>query len=224
MAESPNELVERFRGYAHALAYEIAKTLPSQIDRNDLLAAADLGLVEAARAYDDSKGVQFQTFSYYRIRGAVYDCLRQTGWLSRSEYHHVKYQQATTEFLAINVSAKATHDQPEAALDATLSALSATFVVSLDASEMSKIPDPRTSNDAERSVAFRSCLARVRTLMSELSQDQRNLIEDFYYRNISLKEFAERHGHDKSWASRLHASTITQLSALLKAPAARLPR
>ena len=71
--------MEAHRSYARAIAAEAAHKCGSWIERSELESAADLGLVEAANAFDPTRGVLFTTFSYYRIRGAVYDYLRKVG-------------------------------------------------------------------------------------------------------------------------------------------------
>src|SRR5258707_4953824 len=86
-AETPSNhrLIESHLSYAHAIAAEIVKTLPIHVERGDLQAAAELGLTEAAHSYDHRPGVQFKTFAYYRIRGAVYDAVRKANWFSWSQ-------------------------------------------------------------------------------------------------------------------------------------------
>jgi RNA polymerase sigma factor for flagellar operon FliA len=92
-------LIESYQDYAHAIAAEVSRKLPSQLDRRELEGAADLGLVEAAQAFDPSRGVLFKTFAYYRIRGAVYDALRKMGWFSKSLYQQYKFEMAANEYL-----------------------------------------------------------------------------------------------------------------------------
>ncbi|MGH9630030.1 MAG: sigma-70 family RNA polymerase sigma factor, partial [Bryobacteraceae bacterium] len=75
----PDRLIETYRSYSHAIAAEILKKLPPAVDRDDVIGAAELGLVEAVRNFDASRSVLFKTFAYYRIRGAVYDALRKMG-------------------------------------------------------------------------------------------------------------------------------------------------
>ena len=67
-----------------ALAIKVLQTLPSAVDLNDLIAYGDIGLVEAAERYDPRRGVAFATFAHYRIKGAIYDGLREMGYYSRS--------------------------------------------------------------------------------------------------------------------------------------------
>ena len=92
-------LIESYQDYAHAIAAEVCRKLPTQLDRRELEGAADLGLVEAAQAFDPSRGVLFKTFAYYRIRGAVYDALRKMGWFSKSLYQQYKFEMAANEYL-----------------------------------------------------------------------------------------------------------------------------
>ena len=39
------------------------------------------------------------TFSYYRVRGAIYDGLRGMGWVSRSEYQKIRFEERATAYL-----------------------------------------------------------------------------------------------------------------------------
>lgn len=55
--------------------------LPPGVDMENLEAAGVLGLVEAASKFDPARGVKFETFATYRIRGAVYDELRRNSLL-----------------------------------------------------------------------------------------------------------------------------------------------
>jgi RNA polymerase sigma factor for flagellar operon FliA len=55
----------------------IVAQLPPGIDLENLESAGTLGLVEAATKFDPGRGVKFETFAAYRIRGAVFDELRR---------------------------------------------------------------------------------------------------------------------------------------------------
>ncbi|MDQ3176004.1 MAG: FliA/WhiG family RNA polymerase sigma factor [Actinomycetota bacterium] len=54
------------------------------IDANDLVSAGMLGLIDAVERFDPAHGVRFETFATPRIRGAIYDGLRQLDWVPRS--------------------------------------------------------------------------------------------------------------------------------------------
>jgi RNA polymerase sigma factor for flagellar operon FliA len=61
-----------------AIANEIRPKLPANVELDDLISAGYLGLVEAAAEYDPSRGIQFETYAKYRIRGAMLDDLMAT--------------------------------------------------------------------------------------------------------------------------------------------------
>jgi len=77
--ENRDELIERYLPYVRSIAQTIISKLPAQIDINDLIGYGRIGLIEAVERFDRTRGVSFKTFAYYRIKGAIYDGLRQIG-------------------------------------------------------------------------------------------------------------------------------------------------
>jgi RNA polymerase sigma factor FliA len=67
------------RKYAHRVSLLTMRNIPcfSIFDKEDALSCSDIGLLESIERYDVSRGVQFNTFSYTRIRGAVLDDIRR---------------------------------------------------------------------------------------------------------------------------------------------------
>jgi RNA polymerase sigma factor for flagellar operon FliA len=61
----------------------VAAHLPSHIDRDDLLEAGTLGLIDAADRFDPGRKVRFHTYAMPRIHGAMLDLLRSADWLPR---------------------------------------------------------------------------------------------------------------------------------------------
>jgi RNA polymerase sigma factor for flagellar operon FliA len=57
---------------------------PRYVDRQELARAGALGLVEAARRFDPSRGVPFDRYAARRIRGAILDSVRAADWAPRS--------------------------------------------------------------------------------------------------------------------------------------------
>jgi len=81
-----NALVERYIPLANKLAYQKKKTLPAFVDVEELKSAAYMGLVEAASRFNPELGVEFSTFAYPRVFGAIHDYLREMGWGKRDEH------------------------------------------------------------------------------------------------------------------------------------------
>jgi RNA polymerase sigma factor for flagellar operon FliA len=61
----------------------LARRLPANVERDDLLAAGIFGLVDSLRRNGGDGGHAFEGYARTRIRGAVVDELRAQDWLSR---------------------------------------------------------------------------------------------------------------------------------------------
>jgi RNA polymerase sigma factor for flagellar operon FliA len=64
---------------------------PNSVSREDLFGYAYLGLVEAASRFDPNRGVPFDAFATFRIRGAIYDGLKKMGTYGKG-YQRLKRQ------------------------------------------------------------------------------------------------------------------------------------
>lgn len=66
------------------IVFQVAVHFPRHVDREELARAGALGLVEAARRFDEARGVPFDRFVAQRIRGAILDAVRAADWAPRS--------------------------------------------------------------------------------------------------------------------------------------------
>src|SRR5216110_2782097 len=66
--------------FVEQLARRVAATMPHSIDIGDLVQDGVLGLIDAAKRFDESRGIKFETFAERRIRGAMIDALRRDAW------------------------------------------------------------------------------------------------------------------------------------------------
>ena len=82
------------------IAGKIKEQLPREIEFDDLYNYGMQGLLEAAERYDRKHGVTFQTFAYYRVRGAMFDGLRNMGWLPRHEYARLRFEERAAAYLS----------------------------------------------------------------------------------------------------------------------------
>src|SRR5438477_3379613 len=76
--------VEEMIPYVKYLAHRIATSLPPSVDLNDLVNYGVIGLLDACKKFDASKGVKFKTYAETRIRGAILDGMRAADWVPRS--------------------------------------------------------------------------------------------------------------------------------------------
>jgi RNA polymerase sigma factor for flagellar operon FliA len=78
------KLIEQNLPLVNHVVLQVAVHFPRYVDRQELARAGALGLVEAARRFDETRGVPFDRFAARRIRGAILDCVRSADWAPRS--------------------------------------------------------------------------------------------------------------------------------------------
>jgi RNA polymerase sigma factor for flagellar operon FliA len=72
----PREL-EAYMPLVHSIASMVSgKGLPPSIDYNDLVSDGTVGLMKAWERFDPGRGVKFETYASYRIRGEILDGLK----------------------------------------------------------------------------------------------------------------------------------------------------
>ncbi|HXG51817.1 MAG TPA: FliA/WhiG family RNA polymerase sigma factor [candidate division Zixibacteria bacterium] len=79
-----DERVMRYLPLVRFVAEKIHRRLPPGVDLESLVHSGVVGLLEALNRFDPGRGVEFETYARYRIRGEVMQCLRSLDWVSRS--------------------------------------------------------------------------------------------------------------------------------------------
>jgi len=79
-----DEMLNSHYPLARKIACRMYEELPKTLDVDDLIHEAVLGLIEAIDRFDAERGVPFQNYARYRIRGAVVDAVRGEDWMPQS--------------------------------------------------------------------------------------------------------------------------------------------
>ncbi len=87
-AVADKALVEAHAPMVKRIAHHLKGRLPSTVLVEDLIQAGMIGLLEAAKKYDASKGAAFETYAGIRIRGHMLDEVRRNDWVPRSVYRN----------------------------------------------------------------------------------------------------------------------------------------
>ncbi len=86
--QRPNydELMTEHAPFVKRIAYHMISRLPANVQLEDMIQAGMIGLFEALKGYDMSKGASFETYARIRIQGAMIDEVRRCDWTPRSVY------------------------------------------------------------------------------------------------------------------------------------------
>ena len=213
---------ERFVRDHEGLVTHIAKRLRREMDltlaMEDLKAWGFQGLLEARGRFDASRGVQFSTFSYYRIRGAMIDGVRKTGYVSRRAHELARIAEAadgiaeqTAEDRAGKSGAqKADVEATVANIDDILARTTAAFVIEAVGQAESTAPA------IDEALISAEAGARVRKAVEGLPEREAKVIRDFYFKGRVLDEIAADFGVSRSWVSRMHTRGLGLLKDALE--------
>jgi RNA polymerase sigma factor for flagellar operon FliA len=189
---------------------------------DDLRSFGREGLLHAARAFDESRGVPFRRWANVRIRGAMIDGVRQWGDLPRRVYRELRALEAGDRMLETydEEDAAGSATTPEAA-DARLTAYLAGIATAIAMGTMAAAPRESVDADGrdvtpENLVGDAELLTQVRAIVATLPDRERTLIECHYFAGETLDAAAASLGLSKSWGSRLHARAIERIARALR--------
>ncbi len=223
ISKTREQLIDQCQGLVRSLALRIQKGLPRNLELDDLISYGQLGLAEAARDFDSTRGGQFTTFAYYRIRGAIYDGVSKMSWVSRSHYNRCKYEQMAGDVMRLEnegeAPAPSNVEQGLGWLKRMTSVLAVVYLSSHgrgdESSEALDVED-RGSQSPQAAAIDRETHHKVHQLIDELPSECRSLIRATYFEGLTLTEAGQRLGIGKAWASRLHAKALQRLARSLR--------
>jgi RNA polymerase sigma factor for flagellar operon FliA len=218
-----DQLIEQHRSYARALAIKVMQGLPVQVDLQDLVAYGEVGLIEAAERFDPTRGVAFSTFSYYRIKGAIHDGLREMGYFTRASTGRARFAANANDLAQAAADDEQVHgDGGALSVDdeinftqSLIDALIPAYFLSLESDTMPEIVDQHGLSMAQ--IEDREVFGFVLEAFRELSADERQLLDAIYFKHRSMTSIATEQGISKSWISRLHSRAIQHLRDQLQA-------
>lgn len=118
------EMIEKNLPLVKHVVFQVAVNFPRHVDRDELARAGALGLVEAARRYDEERGVPFERFAAQRIRGAILDSVRAADWAPRSVRNLARQLEQAEQHLATELGRAPNKEEVGEALGMNQSELS----------------------------------------------------------------------------------------------------
>jgi RNA polymerase sigma factor FliA len=222
---------EALRKYAPLVKYvvdRVASTLPKSIDKEDLIHTAIIGLYDALGKFDEGRGIKFETYAVWRIKGAVLDELRSLDWASRSTRRRAREFDRAASQLEQRLGRSASEQEIASELKLPVSEynrlieevrgatlLSLDQTVSLDdehdlAGLAEAIEDP-TAEDALLSLAERESKSLLLGAINGLLEQERLVLALYYYEEMTLKEIGETLSISESRVSQIHTKAIQRL-------------
>ena len=218
MQQAVDELITTHRDYVRKLAREIQRSLPQHASFDDLVGFGELGLVEAANSFDPLAGVAFTTFSYYRVRGAIFDGIRKMTGLPpklRRQAAREAGMDAVAQDTAVPEGEAANDPEANAAaMTGAIRRLGAVFLVAR-AGEEDKPLEGIDETRPEDAVETKELIGKLHEAITCLPEDLSQIVQLFYFEQMSMTDIGKQIGKDKATVSRRHAKAIEALAMAL---------
>ncbi len=209
-------LVERHMPYARALAARLYSRRPhDDIEFDDYLQYAMVGLVESVDRYSPERGAKFTTFAMTRINGAI---LNGLGRLTERQQQIAFRRRLAAERIASLVPDALSTDPTEQLLaDLAEIGVGVALGVILEGTGMVLGQPDELPGDAyaHARAELRQLHERLWGLMDRLTEREREIIELHYRRGKRFDEIAEKLGLTKGRISQLHKQAVLRLRALM---------
>lgn len=222
-------LIEQYLPLVDYVVNRLAVGLPRNVARDDLSSHGVMGLIDAIEKFDPGRGLQFETYASWRIRGSIIDGLRQSDWVPRSVREKAKkleeaYQTLEQQYLR-SVSDEeicAYLGLSEQEFQQMLQDVSITTICSLEDPIKDEEAETRIQllidnkakkpEDAVHHIYLREELAKA---IDKLTAKERTVVSLLYYEDLSLTEIAEVMSLTPSRISQLHSKAMMRLRGSL---------
>ncbi len=227
-----NRLVKQYLPLVKYVAGKLAVGMPQNVEFDDLVSYGVIGLFDAIDKFDPGKHVKFKTYAVTRVRGAIFDQLRQLDWVPRSVRQKTRELEDTVRRVESQLGRAATDQEIARELGVSMKEfeklvmkISGTTVLSLndvwyageENDRMSigdSIESPQSRNPD--SIVEKQEIKRVIIeAINELPDKEKKVLVLYYYEDLTLKEIGAVLGVTESRISQLHTKAIIRLRGRL---------
>ncbi|MGN6782665.1 MAG: sigma-70 family RNA polymerase sigma factor [Marmoricola sp.] len=222
--EERDELITSHMALVGHIVRETMNRVPGHVNRDDLTSAGLTALVQAARAYDGSRGVPFARYAATRVRGAVLDELRGIDWASRSVRRRARDLEETRNRLSGQLGRPATDAEVGTALGLSSEEIAANrddvaraSLVSLSGIADTSLDEllPSGGLTPEQVVEHEERVAYLREAIQELPERLRVVVEQYFFAERPMAEIAAELGVTESRVSQIRAEALSLLKGAL---------
>ncbi|MBI2895209.1 MAG: sigma-70 family RNA polymerase sigma factor [Deltaproteobacteria bacterium] len=198
-----NEDIARYLPVVHQVVRRLLRRLPSNVRREDLVAAGLYGLYDSMRKNGGDTGPKFEWYARIRIRGAILDELRSQDWLPR------RARWVASGKMAGSRAASGSGPAPSAVVGFD----------DLSSSELAThLADPDAGDSELQMEKMSECRALVQAV-DRLPERERTIVRLHYFEGVRFKDIGQLLGVSEPRISQLHSRALGRLRTQLGAAA-----
>ncbi|HAM78216.1 MAG TPA: RNA polymerase sigma factor WhiG, partial [Treponema sp.] len=227
-----DKFIRQYMPLVKYVAGKVSTGMPESVEFDDLVGFGQFGLLDAINKYDPDKNVKFKTYAVTRIRGAIFDELRELDWVPRSVRQKSREIEDTIVDLEARLGRTASDAEiakamgmTESEYETTVMKISGTSILSLndvwysgdDSDHMSigdNIESPSSLNPdviVEREEVRKVIIQAI----NELPKNEKMVIVLYYNEDLTFREIGQVLNVSESRISQLHTKANMRLRAKL---------
>ena len=221
--DASEALVMAHLGMVKRVALHLKVRIPPFMELDELMQVGMIGLLEAARAFDPTKGIEFESFALSRVRGAILDEVRQLSYLPRSAVAFNKSENEAIHFLASELGRTPTQSELAEHMGDDLEEFQKkrgnakrfeTLSMEVISEEVLGIADEK-SRQPDAIVEHQDFMRAVTDAIAELPERDQLLMSLYYVEELNLKEIGEVLDVTESRVSQLLSGIVKKLRVSL---------
>jgi len=220
------ELVKLHITMVKRIAYHLLGRLPQHILLEDLMQAGMIGLIEAARHYDETRGASFETYAGIRIRGHMLDEVRRNDWVPRSVYRNSRTIAVAVKTVENRLGRDAKDHEVAEELGLDLESYHEMLNDSAGA-HLYGFDDIGVTDDTMKDESYAGTTEpitnvlkadmtlRLSQIIDRLPEKERLVLSLYYEQDLNLKEIGDVLGVSESRVSQIHSAATHRIRSRL---------
>ena len=217
------DLVMAHLGLVKRVALHLKARIPAFMELDELIQVGMIGLLEASRAFDPVKGIEFENFAHSRVRGAMLDEVRRLSFLPRSAVAFNKEHNTTVHALAAELGRAPTQAEIADYMGKDLEDFHRergkakrfeTYSMEVVTEEVMNIATD-ASQQPEAIVEHEQFMGALTDAIADLPERDQLLMNLYYVEELNLKEIGEVLGVTVSRVSQLLSAVVKKLRGTL---------
>ena len=206
------------------VAVHLKARVPPFMELDELVQVGMVGLIEAARAFDPTKGFEFEHFALSRVRGAILDEVRRQSYLPRSAVAFNKSENEAIHVLGAELGRVPTQaelaefmgkDIEEFHKERGQARRFETYSLEVVNDEVMSMPGD-SSMQPEVMVEEAEFMEAVVQAIDQLPEREKMVMSLYYVDELNLKEIGEVLGVSESRVSQILSTVVKKLRTQLQ--------
>ena len=206
-------------GLVKRVALHLKSRVPNFMELEELIQVGTIGLIEATKTFDHTKGVEFSVFAKTRIRGAILDQVRKMSYLPRSAMVNIREHNEAQSQLAGQLGRQPTQSELASFMEKDIEEYQKERnhanrfqTISLESQLPETIDLPSAEeDDPETLLAKEQMMEALVDTIDSLPDREKTIIALYYVEEMNLREIGAVLEISESRVSQILSATVKNM-------------